>query len=65
MNGGEYIAYRCRTCGFVFIIPIDGIRQAQVQGRFITCNLGHRGIEEIGRYDDLLECMKQTFSRLI
>ena len=54
----EYILYQCRQCGFIFIIPIDGLRKAKVLCRFIGCNLGHRGVEELNRYDNLIECME-------
>ena len=55
----EYISYTCKQCGMAFIIPVDGLRLAQVLGRFISCPLGHRQIEELNRYDDLLRCMEE------
>lgn len=55
----EYISYTCRQCGMVFIIPVDGLRLAKVLGCFLSCPLGHRQIEELNRYDDLLECMEE------
>jgi hypothetical protein len=54
----EYIVYKCKVCQLVFIIPIDGLRRAEVLGRYISCNLGHTQIEEVGRYDSLIECME-------
>lgn len=65
LNGGEtmyedYIIYRCEKCGFEFIIPIDGLRKAEVLGRIMTCPLGHRPIWEMGRYDNLRECMESA-----
>ena len=61
----EYIVYKCRACGFIFAVPADGLRKAKVLGRFISCPLGHRGIEELDRYDDMLKCMNQKYSSLI
>lgn len=55
----EYISYECKNCGMIFIIPEDGLRKAKILGRFISCPLGHRPIEELDRYDDLIECMEE------
>jgi len=62
----EYISYQCRQCGFIFIIPIDGIRKAEILGRFISCPLGHRGVKELNKYGDLLKCMEEhsTYKRV-
>lgn len=65
MNGDGYIAYKCRVCKLIFIIPEDGKRKAEVLSRFISCPLGHRGVEQLDIYEGLKECMEQTFSRLI
>ena len=64
MNNDGYIAYRCKSCGLVFVVPEDSIRLAGVLQRFMSCPLGHRGIEELDRYDDMLECMNQKYSSL-
>lgn len=55
----DYISYECKQCNMVFILPMDGLRLAKVLGRFISCPLGHRQIEELNRYDDLLKCMEE------
>jgi len=64
VNGEGYISYKCKSCGLIFILPEDSIRLASVLGRFVTCPLGHRGIEELDRYDDMLKCMNQKYSSL-
>ncbi len=61
----RYIAYKCLKCGLIFIIPEDGKRKAEVLQRFISCPLGHRGIEQLDIYEGMKECMQQSFSRLI
>ncbi|MDY0235075.1 MAG: hypothetical protein RBR71_03565 [Gudongella sp.] len=65
MNGEKYIAYQCLECGMVFTIEEDGLRRADILKRVIRCNLGCRRIKKIGVYDNLKECMEQTYSRLI
>lgn len=61
----ESIVYECRTCGFIFEIPEDGLRKAEVLHRFIGCPLGHRGVKKIDKFADLEECMNQRYSSLI
>lgn len=62
---GKTIIYECRTCGFIFEIPEDGLRKAEVLHRFIACPLGHRGVKKIDKFGDLRECMNQKYSELI
>lgn len=64
MNGDGYIIYKCKKCNLVFIIPEDGQRKAEVLQRFISCPLGHRGVEQLDIYEGMQECMKQAFSWL-
>lgn len=66
MEDKSYISFKCTICGMIFIIPEDGLRKAKLLGRFISCPLGHRPIEELDRYDDLLECMEdaRTYKRV-
>ena len=45
MNDEKYIAFRCRDCGIVFIVPTDSERLASVLGRYWSCPLGHRRVE--------------------
>lgn len=42
------------------------MRRAEVMGRYLSCNLGHRQIKEVGRYDDYKECMDavNTYERV-
>lgn len=65
MNGEKYIAYKCKSCGLVFVVTEDSIRLAKILNRFMSCPLGHRGIEKLDPYDDLLKCMNQKYSELI
>ena len=65
MNGDGYVSYKCKECGLIFIIPLDGKRKASVLCRYLTCPLGHRRIEQLDIYEGLKECMEQTYSRLI
>ncbi len=65
MNDEKYIAFRCRDCGIVFIVPTDSERLASVLGRYWSCPLGHRRVERLNIYEGMRECMEQTFSRLI
>lgn len=52
-----YIAYKCKICGIVFIIPTEDIEKMEKQKRYIACNFGHKQIERLGKYDSLKECM--------
>ena len=61
----QYILYKCNECKLEFPIPLDGLRLAKVLGKYFRCPLCHGAIKEIGRYDDLLECMNQKYSSLI
>lgn len=63
MNGGRYIAYRCKTCGLIFIIPYD--EKEKIKGEHIQCPLRHMDVEELDKYENMLECMNQKYSRLI
>lgn len=54
-----YMAYQCRQCGTVFIIPTEYIERMEKQKRYIACNFGHRNIEKLDKYDNLKECMQE------
>ena len=55
----EYISYQCVRCTLIFIIPVDGLRLAEVTHKYLGCPLCHGEIEELNRYDDLLKCMEK------
>lgn len=52
-----YVAYRCKRCKVVFVIPTEYIRVMENQGRYIACPFGHKVIEKEKKYDSLRECM--------
>lgn len=52
-----YIAYRCLVCKMTFIIPTEDVERIEKSGRYIACNAGHKRIKELGKYDDLKQCM--------
>lgn len=53
-----YIAYRCKRCGVVFIIPTEDVKRMEKQKRYITCPFGHKEISILNKYDDLIKCME-------
>jgi len=55
-----YVAYRCNICGAEFIMLTEQLKEAEIAGRYIACPFGHRSINQIGRYDDLRQCMETT-----
>lgn len=61
MESKEYIAYKCLTCGKTTILLLSEVSESQDKGKYVTC--GHDGrhakLREIGRYDDLKECMSE------
>ncbi len=59
-----YIAYRCLICKMTFIIPTEDVEKIKKTGRYIACNVGHRKFKELGKYDDIKECMdKHVYKR--
>lgn len=52
-----YIAYRCKQCESVFIIPIEDIEKMEKQKRYLSCPFGHKKIGKLDKYDSLKECM--------
>lgn len=54
-----YIAYKCNVCKMGFIIPTEDVAMISKSGRYIACNIGHKNIIEIGKYDDLKQCMEE------
>ena len=52
-----YISYECNKCKTVFIMPTYDIERMERGGRYMTCPFGHRHIELLDKYDNLLECM--------
>ena len=56
MPDKNYIMYKCKECGTVFIIPKEYISHTH---NYITCPLHgrHHQVIVIGAYDDLSECM--------
>lgn len=61
-----YVAYKCtnKDCGVTFIIPSNDVERMELAGKYIACNFGHKFPKKIGKYDDLLECMRQSYSCL-
>jgi len=57
---GEYIVYKCKHCILEFIMPIDGVRRAEVMNTIISCPLCHGGVSKVGAYEDLRVCMEDA-----
>jgi hypothetical protein len=57
---GEYIVYKCKHCILEFIMPIDGVRRAEVMNTIISCPLCHGGVSKVGAYEDLKQCMEKV-----
>lgn len=54
----EYIIYKCKTCGCIFILPKKHVRINEGKGNYITCPYrGHKGIIVTGAHDSIKECM--------
>lgn len=54
---GNYIIYRCKTCGTEFIIPKEFI---DYNNNYITCPIHgkHSNVIVIGACDQIKDCMK-------
>ena len=59
-----YIAYNCKNCKTIFIIPTEDLHRMEKGNRVLACPFGHRDIEVVDKYGDLIECMKQRSSTL-
>ena len=60
-----YVAYVCLICGCEFAISTEGLKCAEIAGKYIACNFGHTHIKRIGRFDSLKRCMQEqdTYKR--
>ncbi|HZJ98760.1 MAG TPA: hypothetical protein VFC79_02070 [Tissierellaceae bacterium] len=47
------IVYRCNICNAEFIMQTDYIKAKEIQGKYISCNFGHRSIKRVGQFKDL------------
>lgn len=60
-----YMTFECLICKTIFIIPMEDVDRMKNKGKYIACNFGHRNIREIGKYDNIRECMQQrSYSRI-